>query len=94
MRHLSSMCGENRISRQIELKRRSQAVYFANPLAEAVMLMQRLFWAPTLEPEQYANEFPPDLWERGFIMLAACIVLVILAQKIFARLEGKIPERL
>jgi ABC-2 type transport system permease protein len=69
-------------------------LYFANPLAEAVMLMQRLFWAPTLEPEQYAKEFPPDLWERGFIMLGVCMVLLVLAQKFFARLEDKFPERL
>jgi ABC-2 type transport system permease protein len=69
-------------------------LYFANPIAEAVMLLQRLFWAPTLEPKQYAKEFPPDLWERGFIMLAACLVLLVLAQKFFARLEGKFPERL
>jgi ABC-2 type transport system permease protein len=69
-------------------------LYFANPLAEAVMLMQRLFWAPTLEPNQYTKEFPPDLWERGFIMLAVCIVLLMLAQRFFARLEGKFPERL
>jgi hypothetical protein len=27
-------------------------------------------------------------------MLAVCIVLVVLAQKFFARLEGKFPERL
>jgi ABC-2 type transport system permease protein len=69
-------------------------LYFANPVAEAVMLMQRLFWAPTLEPEQYAHEFPPDLWERGFIMLGVCSVLLVLAQKFFARLESKFPERL
>jgi ABC-2 type transport system permease protein len=69
-------------------------LYFANPVAEAVMLLQRLFWAPTLEPKQYAKEFPPDLWERGFIMLAACLVLLVIAQKFFARLEGKFPERL
>jgi len=69
-------------------------LYFANPLAEAVMLMQRLFWAPTLEPSEYADEFPPDLWERGFIMLVACLILLLLAQKFFSRLEGKFPERL
>ena len=69
-------------------------LYFANPLAEAVMLMQRLFWAPTLEPSEYADEFPPDLWERGFIMLAACVILLLVAQKFFSRLEGKFPERL
>ncbi|WP_246000153.1 ABC transporter permease [Nocardioides pocheonensis] len=69
-------------------------LYFADPLAEAVMLMQRLFWAPTLKPSQYAHEFPPDLWERGFIMLAVCAVMLVLAQRFFSRLEGKFPERL
>jgi len=69
-------------------------LYFANPLAESVMLLQRLFWAPTLEPEQYANEFPPDLYQRGFIMLVACAILLLVAQRFFSRLEGKFPERL
>jgi ABC-2 type transport system permease protein len=69
-------------------------IYFANPLAESVLLMQRLFWAPTVDASEVAKEFPPDLWERGFIMLGICLVLVFLAQKIFARLEGKFPERL
>ena len=82
------------IARLGENHRWAYELYFADPLAEAVMLMQRLFWAPTLEPKQYAHEFPPDLWERGFIMLAVCFVLLVLAQKFFARLEGKFPERL
>jgi ABC-2 type transport system permease protein len=69
-------------------------VYFANPLAEAVLLMQRVFWAPSLKPGTYANEFPPDLWTRGLIQLACCLVLLIFAQKFFARLEGRFPERL
>ena len=69
-------------------------LYFANPVAESVMLMQRLFWAPTLKPAEYADEFPPDLWERGFIMLGVCLVLLVLAQRFFARLENKFPERL
>jgi ABC-2 type transport system permease protein len=69
-------------------------LYFANPLAEVVMLMQRLFWAPTLRPAEYANEFPPDLWERGFVMLGLCLGLLFVAQRFFARLEGKFPERL
>ena len=69
-------------------------LYFANPLAESVLLMQRLFWAPTVDASEVSKEFPPDLWERGFIMLAVCLVLVVLAQRFFARLEGKFPERL
>ena len=73
---------------------RDTYLYFGNPLAEAVLLMQRFFWAPTLEPSEYAHEFPPDLWERGLIQLACCIVLLFLAQKFFARMESKFPERL
>jgi ABC-2 type transport system permease protein len=82
------------IAKMGESHRWAYELYFADPLAEAVMLMQRLFWAPTLKPGQYANEFPPDLWERGFIMLAVCVLLLILAQRFFSRLEGKFPERL
>jgi ABC-2 type transport system permease protein len=69
-------------------------LYFANPLAEAVLLMQRAFWAPTMEPGEYVHEFPSDLWERGLIQLVACLVLLVVAQKFFARLEAKFPERL
>ncbi|HEX2892933.1 MAG TPA: ABC transporter permease [Marmoricola sp.] len=82
------------IARMGEHHRWAYELYFADPLAESVMLMQRLFWAPTLKPSQYANEFPPDLWARGFIMLAVCAILLMLAQKFFSRLEGKFPERL
>ncbi|HEY0903865.1 MAG TPA: ABC transporter permease [Marmoricola sp.] len=69
-------------------------LYFANPLAEAVMLMQRFFWAPTVSDDVVAREFPPDLWERGLIMLAVGFVMLYAAQKVFARLEGRFPERL
>jgi ABC-2 type transport system permease protein len=82
------------IAKLSESHRWAYELYFANPLAEVVMLMQRLFWAPTLESAEYADEFPPDLWERGFIMLAVCLVLVALAQRFFSRLEGRFPERL
>jgi ABC-2 type transport system permease protein len=69
-------------------------LYFANPLAECVLLMQRLFWAPTVDSSLVDKEFPPDLFERGFIMLGVSLVLVVLAQKLFTRLEGKFPERM
>jgi ABC-2 type transport system permease protein len=82
------------IARMGEHHRWAYELYFANPLAEVVLLMQRLFWAPTLEPSQYANEFPPDLWERGVIMAVVCVLLLLLAQRFFSRLEGKFPERL
>ncbi len=71
-------------------------LYMANPLAEAVLLMQKFFWAGTLGPaqEKFSREFPPDLYSRGVIMLGVCLVLLYLAQRLFARLESKFPERL
>ncbi|MCZ4497670.1 MAG: hypothetical protein JWQ74_223 [Marmoricola sp.] len=69
-------------------------LYMANPLVEAVLLMQRAFWYPTLNNTKLSAEFPADMYERGFIMLALSLVLLYLAQKFFTRLESKFPERL
>jgi len=72
-------------------------LYMANPLAEAVVLMQRFFWYPTTDDpdgEILKNSFPPDMWERGLIMLAVTLTMLYLSQKFFARLEPKFPERL
>ncbi len=71
-------------------------IYNANPIAQAVMLLQRLFWYPLMnETEQKAEvHFPPDMYERGFITLALCVLLLWLAQKFFSRMENKFPERL
>lgn len=63
----------------------------ANPVAEAVLLIQRGFWWNTTS-EEYATSFPDDLWVRGFIMLGVCLVLIAVAQWVFSRLESKVPE--
>ncbi|MEO5853486.1 MAG: ABC transporter permease [Nocardioides sp.] len=68
-------------------------IYMANPVAEAVLLIQRGFWWTTTDESLEAN-FPPDLWQRGFIMLGVCLVLLAVAQWVFSRLEGKVPELL
>jgi ABC-2 type transport system permease protein len=66
----------------------------ANPLAVAVLLIQRGFWWTTTTTESYAGSFPDDLWQRGFIMLGVCVVLLALAQWVFTRLEARVPELL
>ena len=70
--------------------------YLFNPMAEAVLLIQRGFWiGTTSDPDATAAEHMPDhLFTRGLIMLAVSLVLLVLAQRIFARLEAKVPERL
>lgn len=71
-------------------------VYLLNPIAEAVLLMQRCFWVPlTNDPELSLTEhLPADLWSRGLIMLGLSVVLLVFAQVWFSKLERRVPERL
>ena len=70
--------------------------YLLNPLAEAVLLFQRAFWVGTTsDPEHVAaTDLPSDLLLRGGVMLGVSLILLVLAQILFTRLENKIPERL
>ena len=71
-------------------------VYLLNPLAEAVLLIQRGFWTGTASnrAEVEANHLPDLLFTRGLVYLAISCVLVVLAQRFFSRLEARVPERL
>jgi ABC-2 type transport system permease protein len=71
-------------------------VYLANPVAEAVLLMQRCFWTgATTDPEETMAEHLPDhLFLLGFAHLAAAVLVLVLAQLVFTRLENKFAERL
>lgn len=70
--------------------------YLLNPVAEAVLLIQRGFWVGTTSDpdETIATHLPEDLWSRGFVMLGVSVVLLVVAQVWFSRLESKVPERL
>ena len=81
-------------------------LYRANPIADAVLLVQRCFWVPTTsDPAAVAMPvtapgatdvaaMPDQLFQRGLIALVAACVLLVIAQRIFARYENKMPERL
>jgi ABC-2 type transport system permease protein len=70
-------------------------IYVANPITQAVLLLQRFFWYPLIEdPKGLGQNFPPDMWQRGLITLVVCLVLLWLAQRFFSRVENKFPERL
>ena len=70
--------------------------YLYNPLAEAVLLVQRAFWVGTTEDpvQTAATELPDHLFTRGLVMLAISAVALVVAQVVFRALEDKIPERL
>jgi ABC-2 type transport system permease protein len=72
-----------------------EQVYLANPIANAVILFQQLFWVPTVGPDApYPAVMPDDIMTRGLIVLAVCLAILAFAQLLFTRLEGKFAERL
>lgn len=69
--------------------------YLYNPIAVAVLLFQRAFWIGTIDPTKLTNsELPSHLYSRGLAMLGVSVVVLVIAQVVFSRLENKIPERL
>lgn len=70
--------------------------YLLNPIADAVLLFQRAFWVGTTDhPEELARtDLPGHLFLRGFAMIGVCLVILVIAQWVFSRLERKIPERI
>ncbi|MCW2835537.1 MAG: transporter [Nocardioides sp.] len=70
--------------------------YLFNPLAEAVLLIQRGFWTGTTSDPAYTEgiHLPDHLFTRGLIMTMVALVCVVLAQRLFSRLESRVPERL
>ncbi len=73
-----------------------ETVYLANPIAEAVLLLQYGFWVPTTTDPAVtlATEMPDHLFTRGLIVLAVSFVVLGISQWVFSRLEGKFAERL
>jgi ABC-2 type transport system permease protein len=66
-----------------------QQIYLANPITAAILGMQRAFWvAGTSEP------YPEGLGVRLMIMLGIGLVLLWLAQRVFARLEANFAQEI
>ena len=70
--------------------------YVYNPIADAVMLFQQAFWVGTTKDPQDTldNKLPPDLLTLGLAGIGISVVLLVLAQLMFSRLENRIPDRL
>lgn len=65
--------------------------YLASPLVTAVSLFQRSFWFPGT-PRVF--RFPPHLFASGAISLVAALLLLGLAQYVFARKQRRFAEEL
>jgi len=70
--------------------------YLLNPLANAVLLMQRAFWVGTTSDpaETLRSDMPGHIVLIGWATLFFSLVLLGISQLIFSRLENRIPERL
>jgi ABC-2 type transport system permease protein len=66
-------------------------LYLANPLTLAVQLFQRAFWAPGVER---GAELAPELFTRGAVALLVSLVVLVLGQRVFSRLEGRFAQEL
>lgn len=70
--------------------------YLWNPLADAVLLVQRAFWVGTTSDPQAttAANIPDHLFQLGGLSVLFGVVMLLIAQFVFARTEGRIPEQL
>ena len=71
-------------------------LYIADPIAIAVLLIQRAFWVDsTPDPAAtLAQDMPSHLMERGLISLVACVIVLFLSQLFFDKYSKKVPERM
>ncbi len=63
--------------------------YLSTPLPAAVELFHYGFWYPTTSQ---TAELPPELWMSGFVGLGLSVLILILGQYLFRRLEGRFAQ--
>jgi ABC-2 type transport system permease protein len=70
--------------------------YVLNPIADAVMLVQEAFWLGTISDAELAEQehLPGNLMELSLIGLGISVVVLVVAQLVFSRLNDRIPDRL
>ena len=69
-----------------------EEIYLANPVTLGVLGMQKAMWVSGSEdPTQY---WPDYLWLRMLIAIVVCGVLLLIAQRIFSRLQSNFAQEL
>lgn len=73
----------------------AEQVYLSNPIADAVLCFQQFFWVPTVGPHpKFPAVMPDHLLAHGLVAMVGCLMVLVFAQLVFTRLEGKFAERL
>jgi len=70
--------------------------YLLNPISDAVLAFQRAFWvgATPDRAEIIKIDMPTNMAAHVSYAIGISLVLLVIAQLIFVRLEKRIPERL
>lgn len=73
-----------------------QELYLADPIALAVLLMQRAFWVGTTDQDGggAVAMMPSHLFERSALALLASVIFLGFAQWVFTKFDKRIPETL
>jgi ABC-2 type transport system permease protein len=66
-----------------------EQLYLANPITLGIMAFQRALWSAGAD-----EPWPADLELRIVIALAVSLLLVVVSQRVFARLEGNFAQEL
>lgn len=66
-------------------------IYMANPLTSAIELFHSAFWVPTLDSPAAR---PSHLWEVGAIGFVGAIILLLVGQFVFRKMEGRFAQDL
>jgi len=72
------------------------SLYLMNPIADAVLLMQRALWVGTTKNPRSTmlEQLPSQLFSRGVVALGMAVLILGLGQLAFSRLQDGLPERL
>ncbi len=72
------------------------SLYLMNPVADAVLLMQRAFWVGTTKDPRATmlEQLPGQLLSRGAVALGIGLLILGIGQLAFSRLQDGLPERL
>ena len=69
-----------------------ESIYLANPITLAIVSMQKAVWIAGSNDS--AIYWPPDLSIRLVICISISLVLLVISQRIFARLQGNFAQEL
>jgi ABC-2 type transport system permease protein len=72
-----------------------EQLYLANPVTICIIAMQKALWADgTDSPTGIVQTWPEGLEIRLLVMLAVSLIILFLAQRLFARLQGNFAQEI